>query len=561
MNVLLINPPLTDPFQIPLGAPVLAAYLQSRGATVAQRDMSLEFIDHVMRLVARERSWDANRLLRTLQSGGFYNLRLNHLASLWLFEILSFYFRKFNLDIGSPPEMDLSFGRLGVRSEDDLLRLVNDRRKNPFWDFFEKRLLPSVRKRTPGWVGVSVSYEWQMIPALTIASLLPRRNILAKICIGGPYITYARNRLLNHPGLVAAADAYVVFGGETPLFELLRKPHKRHYHRIPGLVYAAGQTVKSTAPAAPVSAACAHAPLFASRALQLCLLPEPVLPVTAAYSACPYGRCAFCSTHHAYLSPDNAKPVEQILAELQALERKHGCTHFTFNDDCIALATVIDLSRRLIAAKKRYRFFAAIRSSEKMTEADLRLMKQAGFLRLQFGFESAADRMLKRFDKGRSHEDMLRLLHMARRAGISVLLSAFIGFPGERPAEAEATLRFFNTQSHLFDAASLVPYSFEEGSRAWNDPNRYGIAPVASSPHDLFHDRTYRIKSGISRETAVRLMDETLIRSNYEPLLGTAASLLYLSKQGYASFMKMILNARRTGSILHPQWRLEEAIS
>jgi hypothetical protein len=183
------------------------------------------------------------------------------------------------------------------------------------------------------------------------------------------------------------------------------------------------------------------------------------------------------------------------------------------------------------------------------------LLKEAGFLRLQFGFESAADRMLTRFQKGRSHAAMLRTLHLCRDAGIGVLLSAFIGFPGETEAEACETIDFFNNNNHLFDAASVVPYSFEDGSPAWLDPERYGISPVMSSTHDLFHDRQYTANGGISRAGVERLLAERLIPSRYEPVLGTAPSLLYLSRHGYSRFMEMVQRARECGTALHPTWQ------
>ena len=554
MKVLLINPPLTDPFQLPLGMPTLAAYLQANGVAVTQRDMSLEFIDFVIHQTGSHQSWETDHVRRTLQSRSFYNLRLNHLASLWLFEILALYFHNYDMDIGTPPELDPSFARLRIHSEKALLDLVDDEHRNPFRNFFATRLPSIVSGLSPRLIGISVTYEWQMIPALTIVRILRSLKTRACICIGGPYITYARNRLRHHPGIVAVADAYVVFGGELPTLALLRGRRGQDLHRIPNLLYTVENEVRTTAPTAPLPAAAAPTPLFAASALKLCFLPEPVLPIMAAFSACAYGQCAFCSTHHAYLSRDNAKSIEQIFSEIEELHRQYGCTHFTFNDDCVPLEILTRLSRLLIAEKKRYRFFAAIRSSETIQAEDMHRIRQAGFLRLQFGFESAADRMLQRFNKGRSYADMLGTLKHCRQAGIGVLLSAFVGFPGESTTEAKATIDFFNRRNHLFDAASIVPYSFEEGSLAWHHPDRYRVTPIAGSKHDLFNDRAYTTPNGLSRAQVNRLLAEGLIPSRYEPLLGTAASLLYLSRHGYSAYMKMIARARQEGSPLHPQW-------
>jgi radical SAM superfamily enzyme YgiQ (UPF0313 family) len=347
----------------------------------------------------------------------------------------------------------------------------------------------------------------------------------------------------------------VVFGGEIPVRQLASLCDNGDLHHVPGVIYVDDGEIRTTDPAPPVSAHSAPAPLFASAALDSCFLPETVLPVVAGYSACPYGRCAFCSTNHSYLGRNNFKSAQHIFEELDELHTKYRCSHFTFNDDCLPLDTAIGLSRLLITGKRRYCFFGAIRSSESLSREDLELLKEAGFLRLQFGFESAADRMLARFQKGRSHADMLRTLHFCRSVGISVLLSAFVGFPGETESEASATIDFFNNHNHLFDAASVVPYSFEDGSPAWLQPERYGISPIDGSTQDLFHDRQYRANGGIGRSGVERLLAERLIPSRYEPVLGTAPSLLYLSKYGYSRFMEMILTARECGTPLHPTWQ------
>jgi anaerobic magnesium-protoporphyrin IX monomethyl ester cyclase len=554
MQALLINPPLTDPFQIPLGMPTLAGFISRQGVTVEQRDMSLEFIDYVVEKTAKEYSREASSAKTLLKSPRFYDLRLNHLACRWLFEVLSLYLRGFGMGIGDAPELDPSFARLHISSGKDLLSLAKDIRKNPFQGFFRQRLLPDVKKQRPRLIGISVGYEWQLIPALTIASIMRADGVGIPVYIGGPYITYARDRLLRHPEILAASDAYVVFEGELPTLALLNRPQRRSFSRVPNLLYVASRSIRATEPAPPPAADKAPAPLFASSALDQCLLPEPVLPILANRSACPYGRCAFCNAAHAFIRKENPKSVERLYEEIEELHRRHGCTHFTFNDDCVPIEMLARLARMLLSENKSYHFFAALRSSETIQEKDLKLIRQAGFLRVQFGFESSSDRMLKRFSKNRSHADMVRLLHLCRRTGISVLLSAFIGFPGERQSEADATIDFFNRNNHLFDAASLVPFSLEEGSRAWNHPERYGIDIVRGSPHDLFHDLSYTTRSGISKDKVLRSLSAKPIRSRFEPVLGTAPSLLYLSRYGYAGYRKLVRSVRKEGSFLHPAW-------
>jgi radical SAM superfamily enzyme YgiQ (UPF0313 family) len=72
----------------------------------------------------------------------------------------------------------------------------------------------------------------------------------------------------------------------------------------------------------------------------------------------------------------------------------------------------------------------------------LELMKEAGCLQLECGFETASDRLLQEVQKGTSHGKNREIIRMIRSSGIRVLANIMVGLPGETEAEFRGTVRF-----------------------------------------------------------------------------------------------------------------------
>lgn len=159
---------------------------------------------------------------------------------------------------------------------------------------------------------------------------------------------------------------------------------------------------------------------------------------------CPY-RCGFCSDPLVYGRSWFGLPAERVVAEIDALDRRHHLDEVLFQDDLFFVNRtranqILDgLARR----DHKLRWIATSRAAHiaRMEEDELALLTRSGCRRIVVGAESGTDNTLDRLQKDQRAAD---LLECARRLGqrrIPATFSFIAGTPGEDPADLDATLR------------------------------------------------------------------------------------------------------------------------
>ncbi len=141
---------------------------------------------------------------------------------------------------------------------------------------------------------------------------------------------------------------------------------------------------------------------------------------------CNWGRCRYCSIT---TPPGRRIGVAKVVALLrEAVE--HGIQRVTFDDDQFVQSEryVAELCRGIIRAKlhRRLRFGAMLRVDAVRDPSLLKLMKRAGFVKLQLGVESLVPEKIAYFGKtlpGREEEYIhraLALIDACMRSGLDV---------------------------------------------------------------------------------------------------------------------------------------------
>jgi anaerobic magnesium-protoporphyrin IX monomethyl ester cyclase len=314
-------------------------------------------------------------------------------------------------------------------------------------------------------VDARVSYDWQEELAQTL------RRSPAALCVGitcflGPQIAeaFAAARLIRElaPGLpvvfggafpslvpeevleAKTADVVVVGEGEASflsLAEALRD--QRELTTVPGLVLHDQGTVVHTArpPAIGLDE----------------LLPTPyeLLPLEryrrfrggiqwAVYSSrgCPHA-CSFCAVSQINERKWRAMGTDRILAEIDRLVVL-GAREVEFCEDnfFVDLERCRELARRFIQSGRTITWGASCRvdSVLRLSDDDLRLLRQAGLARLYIGAESGSDRVLALLNKKTTRADILAANRRLRDAEIVPEYIFMVGFPSESEAEREQTL-------------------------------------------------------------------------------------------------------------------------
>jgi len=194
-------------------------------------------------------------------------------------------------------------------------------------------------------------------------------------------------------------------------------------------------------------------------------LPFPVRPVLSrggwhhvahggfatilASRGCPYD-CAFC--HHERTM--RCRSPENIVAEMEKVQRDHGCLRFEFVDEVFTVrrdwvARICELVRERLP-----KITWTCETRVNLVDRALLLeMARSGCTGVAFGIESASNRVLQTLSKRQKVEQCVRALRLSEEVGIEPGGFLMLGLPGETPEDMIATIRFAH------DVAKRVTFS------------------------------------------------------------------------------------------------------
>lgn len=201
----------------------------------------------------------------------------------------------------------------------------------------------------------------------------------------------------------------------------------------------------------------------------------PLHHVALSNQACP-NRCAFCPRPYNYGRKVRRKPVEEAVAEVEAL-RERGVRNFRIADSTPPPRQLTDFARGVVARglHKRDVKFTAFSRVDQNREEDFDLLAEAGFVSLFFGLESLDDEGLKRIRKGTTYEEMKASLRAAKEAGLFVVGSVILPLPHETKQSAETTFNRLRELSPHLDSVLIQPAGVYPISDWGLHPEEYGI--------------------------------------------------------------------------------------
>ncbi|MDD4909205.1 MAG: radical SAM protein [Candidatus Omnitrophica bacterium] len=570
MKILLLFPPQADITHPYLALPALSAYLKQQGFdNVIQRDLNIEFHNKIL---TRE------RLLRAFNVVSDEFERLQKKRSLTPAEIFR-YFRlmpvKFapyimnNLEWAIDTVRDkYAFprywpnalriieealmlvsneyfpSRLAFRdylsgysrvSTEEIMKASYDAGSNMFYDFFQECAVPSIIRESPGLIGISVTYDSQIIPAFTLARMIKEKMGHAHITIGGRVFTYLQNEISRDERLFAFIDSFIIFEGERPLCELANQLGKGGaLGDVPNLIFMSKGKARSTVEApdsAPLDLDALPTPDFSGIPLDRFFAPGIVLPLQTS-RGCYWGRCAFCDRGYFYGRPARQRSVEKICDDIQVLSGRYNARHFYFSNEAEAPQRLGDLAVLLIGRGLKICWGSDARLEPGFTRQVCGLLAESGCHSLYMGLESGSQRLLDRMDKGIIIQEAEQVIRNVYRSGIFVYLFNFQGFPTETIEDIKhGTHDFIQKNTDWIDYLSGGLFHLRRASPVWKDPGQYGVRLNGTGINfDLAVDFEYEVESGLEMREAegiVRLWEEQGAPEKFRHMVYTAKPLLF----------------------------------
>jgi radical SAM superfamily enzyme YgiQ (UPF0313 family) len=269
----------------------------------------------------------------------------------------------------------------------------------------------------------------------------------AAIILGGPHPSGEPALSLNENPCV---DMVVRGEGEFTLLDIAEEMPSKD---IKGIYYRDGDSVVSTAPREVIKNI-DELPMPARHLLDMKFYTRPSrftsrnlsLRTTSIFTArgCPY-RCTFCAGPLVFSGKVRFHSAGRVVAEIEELVSRYGIEALYFAEDMFLSSK--ERAEELLGIfikkglNKKIRWMAQAKASI-ITDELLGLMKDAGCVGIEYGFESGSQRVLDLMNKRLKIDESLRAARLTRKARLRFQANIIVGYPGEREDDFTKTISF-----------------------------------------------------------------------------------------------------------------------
>jgi radical SAM superfamily enzyme YgiQ (UPF0313 family) len=359
-----------------------------------------------------------------------------------------------------------------------LFRYLADKENNTFYQFYlAERIITRLKKDKIDLIGISVISPSQAIPALTLGLLIKQLLPDVHVNLGGQWVTLFRDELKKRDDFFACFDSLIVFEGETPLY---------------ALVDAWRGSKKALPPLANVITQKNKKPLLNPRGEDINALATPDfsgLPLNRYDSSkvtphltyetsrgCYWSKCAYCVDLPLPKPSYRAKSADRVAAEVKELIKRFGVTDLMMGDPGMAPRQMLEISRALIKNSIKIKWWTMARLDSGFNQKIFATAKQAGLFQVNFGFESACDRVCDFLHKGNRQAISARVIQDCAQSGVRVDLQTMIGMPGETHGDAMETVGFLIENKKDIAAVTFNIFYLTPGNYVYHSPRNYGVS-------------------------------------------------------------------------------------
>jgi radical SAM superfamily enzyme YgiQ (UPF0313 family) len=353
-----------------------------------------------------------------------------------------------------------------------------------------------IRECDVGLIGITATTP-QIHNAWELASVIKKKNPLAKIVLGGAHVS-----ALPEESLAIEAVDFVVLGeGEETLFELLETLERdEDLSRVKGLGYKKDNQILITQPR-PFVQNLDELP-FPARDLfafpGAYRSPGQLYPFFAdilTSRGCP-SHCTFCANKATLGGSFRARSPGNVVGEIADLHDRYGIKEFHISDDTFTY----DHDRALAICKEICNLGYAIKWAcgngvrvDSLTDSLVGWMKKSGCYRVGIGIESCDEDVLRRLGKGTTLEEVRGAIALLRKHRIITVGFFMFGNLTETNETMRRTIRMSSrlnldyaqyTILTPFPGTLAFKYFERNGYLQSTDWRSYGLfnEPVFSTP-------------------------------------------------------------------------------
>lgn len=348
------------------------------------------------------------------------------------------------------------------------LNNVKEISQDPSNPFFSWSNLSSIFEKIglfqPDWIGISVTFEDQLLPAMCIAHRLKKEDQNLSIILGGAFFTTFQDYIDERTPLWNIIDGIVVGPGGEALNTLKKVngkwvPDKNvHFFSPQGWV---ADFLKE-------SSNQEEYPDFNHFPLKQYWTPGIILPYRV-LPRCSWNRCTFCAdARYSKGTKQSSSSVGERIEAMYSIANHYKAQGIYFVD-----AELTEDTMELLISNSNDTSLVwggNARFSSFLIRPDTAYNLYRGGCRLlRLGLESASPRVLDRMNKGINIDIVSQVIKNLGESGIAVHVYLMKGFPTETHNDWMQTVNFIKLHAKWIDMISVSGFTLYEKSSIWRE--------------------------------------------------------------------------------------------
>ncbi len=175
---------------------------------------------------------------------------------------------------------------------------------------------------------------------------------------------------------------------------------------------------------------------------------------------CPYD-CIFCSQRSITDRRFTSRTPEQVVSDIELLVEKYSRRLITFMDDNMLTdkKRVVEICRLIVSnGLNKKTVFQAQARGDAIDEELLKSLKAANFTMLDFGLETASERLMKLINKNETVAENVHALELAKKFGFELSGTFIMGLPTETEEDRRHAYRLARKYLDYVRFNNATPY-------------------------------------------------------------------------------------------------------
>lgn len=311
------------------------------------------------------------------------------------------------------------------------------------WDMgvYEGSILKEIETFQPSIIGIQVMTQHRFF-VFNLTKAIKKRFQQIVTVLGGPHTTFTADEVLKR---VQSVDIIVRGEGELAMCKIADGEKLSNVH---GISFRKNDIIVHNPPQHPLDLNKLPMPAYHLLDLKkyaLFLDGEPAIPIFTS-RGCP-NKCIFCSASHMWKCMRVKKP-QKVLEIVKKLKNDFGYNAFILEDD--TFGTNYDIARKILKGFKQMDIKIGTKTRVNFLKRDfIKLLKNGGCTRVNFGVESGEPRILKVLKKNIELSQVINAVKNCTEFDIEPNTYFMAGNITETKEEVKKSIKFAKELSRL----------------------------------------------------------------------------------------------------------------